>query len=42
MAVEKGEIIRFALGDDYETRAEVMYVSIGEGPGMDGDPAARA
>ena len=36
MAVEKGEIITFSLGDDYDTRAEVMYVSAGEGAGLDG------
>jgi hypothetical protein len=36
MAVEKGQIIQFAIGDDYETRAEVTYVSTGEGPGLDG------
>ena len=36
MAVEKGEIIRFCVGKDYETRAEVMYVAMGSGPGMDG------
>ena len=36
MAVEKGEMIRFALGDRYDTRAEVMYVSLGSGLGMDG------
>jgi hypothetical protein len=35
MAVEKGQIIQFAVGD-YETRAEVTYVSTGEGPGHDG------
>jgi hypothetical protein len=35
MAVEKGEMIRF-LVSDYETRAEVMYVSAGTGAGMDG------
>jgi hypothetical protein len=35
MAVEKGEMIRFALGA-YDTRAEVMYVSLGSGAGMDG------
>jgi hypothetical protein len=35
MAVEKGEMIRFLL-DGYETRAEVMYVSMGAGAGMDG------
>jgi len=35
MAVEKGEMIRFCLRD-YETRAEVMYVSMGSGPGLDG------
>lgn len=35
MAVEKGEMIRFCLRD-YETRAEVMYVAAGSGPGMDG------
>jgi hypothetical protein len=35
MAVDKGEMIRF-LADGYETRAEVMYVSSGAGPGMDG------
>lgn len=36
MAVEKGEIIRFFVGKDYETRAEVTYVAMGSGPGMDG------
>jgi len=36
MAVEKGQIIQFAIGDDYETRAEVTYVSTGDGPGLDG------
>ena len=35
MAVERGEMIRF-LVSDYETRAEVMYVSAGTGAGMDG------
>lgn len=35
MATEKGELIRFALGD-YSTRAEVMYVSSGQATGMDG------
>jgi hypothetical protein len=35
MAVEKGEMIRFRL-EGYETRAEVMYVSMGAGAGMDG------
>ena len=35
MAVEKGEMIRFLVAD-YETRAEVMYVSAGTGAGMDG------
>jgi hypothetical protein len=35
MAVDKGEMVRFLL-DGYETRAEVMYVSMGAGPGMDG------
>jgi hypothetical protein len=35
MAVDKGEMIRFRIGD-YETRAEVTYVSSGAGPGMDG------
>ncbi|HXK12335.1 MAG TPA: hypothetical protein VMT70_22040 [Vicinamibacteria bacterium] len=35
MAVEKGEMIRFQAGD-YETRAEVTYVSNGSGSGMDG------
>lgn len=36
MAVDKGQIIQFAVGDEYETRAEVTYVSTGEGPGLDG------
>jgi len=36
MAVDKGELIRFAVGPDYDTRAEVMYVSLGSGAGMDG------
>ena len=35
MAVDKGEMIRF-LAADYETRAEVTYVSNGAGSGMDG------
>jgi hypothetical protein len=35
MAVEKGELLRFAL-QSYQTRAEVMYVSSGIGPGLDG------
>jgi hypothetical protein len=35
MAIEKGETIRFAL-KGYASRAEVMYVSAGFGPGMDG------
>ncbi len=35
MALDKGEMIRFLL-DGYETRAEVMYVSMGSGAGMDG------
>ena len=42
MAIEKGEMIRFAVGEAYDTRAEVMYVSLGSGAGTDGDPAARA
>jgi hypothetical protein len=29
MAIEKGEMVRFAVPDAYETRAEVMYVSLG-------------
>ena len=36
MAVEKGEMIRFAVGDAYDTRAEVMYVSLGPDAGADG------
>ncbi len=36
MAVEKGEMIRFAVGEAYDTRAEVMYVSLGSGAGTDG------
>jgi hypothetical protein len=36
MAVEKGEMIRFGAGGGYETRAEVMYVSLGSGAGSDG------
>jgi len=36
MAVEKGEMVRFALGGSYDTRAEVMYVSLGLGAGTDG------
>jgi hypothetical protein len=36
MAVEKGEFLQFSVGDEYETRAEVMYVSSGQGPGLDG------
>jgi len=36
MAVEKGDIIQFSIGDDFESRAEVMYASTGQGPGLDG------
>ena len=39
MAIDKGEIIEFAIGEDdnaFKTRSEVMYVSTGEGPGLDG------
>ncbi|MCG6921605.1 MAG: PilZ domain-containing protein [Acidobacteria bacterium] len=39
MAIDKGEIIEFAIGEDgnaFKTRSEVMYVSMGEGPGPDG------
>jgi len=35
MAVEKGEMILFLL-DGYQTRAEVMYVSMGAGASPDG------
>jgi hypothetical protein len=38
MAVDKGQIIQFSVGDEYETRAEVTYVSTSEGPGQDGTP----
>jgi hypothetical protein len=36
MAVEKGEMLKFFVGKEYETRAEVTYVAMGSGPGMDG------
>jgi hypothetical protein len=40
MAIDKGEIIEFAVGDSkangFKTRSEVMYVSTGQGPGLDG------
>jgi hypothetical protein len=39
MAIDKGEIIEFAIGRDgdaFKTRSEVMYVSTGQGPGLDG------
>jgi len=36
MAVDKGEMIRFFAGGDYETRAEVTYVSTGSGSDRDG------
>jgi hypothetical protein len=36
MALDKGEMIRFAVKDKYETRAEIMYVAHGAGAGMDG------
>ena len=36
MAVEKGETVLFSIGNDYDTHAEVMYVSSGQGPGLDG------
>jgi len=35
VAVEKGEIISFSVAD-CDTRAEVICVSTGEGPGLDG------
>jgi hypothetical protein len=40
MAVDKGEIIEFSVansgGPGFKTRSEVMYVSTGQGPGLDG------
>ena len=37
MSVEpRIEMIRFAVGQAYDTRAEVTYVSLGSGAGMDG------
>jgi hypothetical protein len=36
MAVEKGEIIEFSIGSAFKTRSEVMYVSTGQGAGLDG------
>lgn len=43
MAVEKGEIIEFSIagsgngtGNGFRSRSEVMYVSTGQGPGLDG------
>ena len=36
MAIEKAEVIHFAVGEEFQTRAEVTYVSTGEGPGLDG------
>ena len=43
MAVEKGEVIEFSLlgdgngrGGGFNSRSEVMYVSPGQGPGLDG------
>jgi hypothetical protein len=36
MAIEKGELVRFAIGEAYDTRAEVMYVSLAAGDDMDG------
>lgn len=40
MAIDKGEIIEFAVSNgsepDFKTRSEVMYVSAGQGPGLDG------
>jgi len=43
MAVEKGEIIEFAIpgdgngkADGFKSRSEVMYVSTGQGAGLDG------
>jgi len=36
MALDKGETIHFSVGESFHTRAEVMYVSLGSGPGMDG------
>jgi hypothetical protein len=40
MAIDKGEIIEFSVGDSggpgFKTRSEVMYVSTGQGSGLDG------
>jgi hypothetical protein len=39
MAIERGEIIEFSIGkegDGFRTRSQVMYVSAGQGPGLDG------
>lgn len=36
MAVEKGEMVRFAVGSAYDTRAEVMYVSLSPNDSKDG------
>jgi hypothetical protein len=36
MAIDKGEIVEFAIGETFKTRSEVMYVSTGEGAGLDG------
>ena len=36
MAVEKGETVLFSIGNDYDTHAEVTYVSSGQGQGHDG------
>jgi hypothetical protein len=36
MAIDKGQMVRFCVGKDYETRAEIMYVAAGAGAGMDG------
>ena len=34
MAVEKGDVLKFEIGTDYETRSEVMYVSTSSPDGI--------
>ena len=42
MAIEKGEMIRFAVGEAYDTRAEVMYVSLARSRARTGSSASAS
>ena len=36
-ALAAGDVIAVSVGNAFQTRAEVMYVSGGQGPGLDGN-----